>query len=89
MTTKKDRNDIDQKLIDAAYGATSGAAFGATVVVLADTIASGLVISSAAYSIIPVVGTVVGGVAGLAIGIGVLGINQKPKNISDENKTEH
>ncbi len=84
MTTKKERNDIDQKLIDAAYSATSGAAIGATLGLVA-SIATGSLIGT----VIPFVGTIFGGLAGLAIGTGVVGINQKQKNISDENKTEH
>ncbi len=58
--TKEERKKINQKIIDAAFGATSGAAIGAGV-----GAASAVAVGATAGSVIPVVGTVAVGLAGL------------------------
>ena len=82
MNDKNNRKkQLEQKLIDAAYGVSSGAAIGAGLGVFS-TIAVGTLAGSTVGSVIPVFGTVIGGIAGL---VGASIIEREEKNESEDN----
>lgn len=80
--TKEEQKQIDRKLVDVAYGATSGAAIGAGI-----GVAAAFVASAGTAGIIPIVGAVAGGFGGLfAVGTITNRVDEKRDDSSESEK---
>jgi hypothetical protein len=80
--TKEDHKHIDRKIVDVAYGTTSGAAIGVGIGVVAAIVAS-----TETANIMPIVGAVAGGLGGLfAVGTITNRVNGKENNSSESEK---
>ncbi|MEL6911508.1 MAG: hypothetical protein AAFY63_04665 [Cyanobacteria bacterium J06643_13] len=80
--TKEEQKQIDCKLVDVAYGATSGAAIGARI-----GVAAAIVAGDSSASIIPAVGAVAGSLSGLfAVATITNRVDEKQDNSSEPEK---
>ena len=80
--TKEEQKQSSRKIVDVAYGATSGAAIGAGV-----GVAAAIVASAGSVNIIPIVGAVAGSLGGLfAVGTITNRTNEKQNDSSKSEK---